>query len=389
MSCVASVFVKHSWCCWLWLTDSPPAFASIGHTCFCGVESMMQFLTLLLGDQKSKLILEIWVKGRMLQSCNKHQNHASFRICFSCVVFGLIFVSSSYVFCHSRFTPGDFFHMMDRAHEESLYPQVSRHRNPVYGAIWGTLKIGGLKNPSYTHEPAWTKCWFADMMRYILSPFLAESRQKWLRHDTLINFMFEVQELDWWWAIWARWRESHDWFPWLRTLYRPILRGVLCYGIGGRISDHGSLSKMEQYVATKFGVVFWVVSMYDGQQSSYLDDLCVCVFFFIIFVFSVFLLHQHVFNTFMIDLNPGNFQTGKLRQVKPKPFCSQAVKMVRGEMGLKNVEIMIPFVRTLDMAKDVNEVLESWLTKGLKWLVVSSSFYFHCYLLPGNMIQFD
>lgn len=43
---------------------------------------------------------------------------------FSCVVFGLIFVSSSYVFCHSRFTPGDFFHMMDRAHEEFLYPQV-------------------------------------------------------------------------------------------------------------------------------------------------------------------------------------------------------------------------------------------------------------------------
>lgn len=37
----------------------------------------------------------------------------------------------------------------------------------------------------------------------------------------------------------------------------------------------------------------------------------------------------------------------------------EAVKMVRGEMGLKNVEIMIPFVRTLDMAKDVNEVLEA------------------------------
>eukprot|EP00913_Durusdinium_trenchii_P024025 g22563.t1 len=51
----------------------------------------------------------------------------------------------------------------------------------------------------------------------------------------------------------------------------------------------------------------------------------------------------------------------------------EAVKMVRGEMGLKNVEIMIlgelgskpeiPFVRTLDMAKDVNEVLEK---NGLK-----------------------
>ena len=39
----------------------------------------------------------------------------------------------------------------------------------------------------------------------------------------------------------------------------------------------------------------------------------------------------------------------------------KAVKMVRGEMGLKNVEIMIPFVRTLEMAKDVNEVLASRL----------------------------
>jgi pyruvate,water dikinase len=40
-----------------------------------------------------------------------------------------------------------------------------------------------------------------------------------------------------------------------------------------------------------------------------------------------------------------------------------AIKKVRGEMGLKNVEIMIPFVRTLDMAKDVNDVLEK---NGLK-----------------------
>jgi pyruvate,water dikinase len=41
----------------------------------------------------------------------------------------------------------------------------------------------------------------------------------------------------------------------------------------------------------------------------------------------------------------------------------EAIKKVRGEMGLTNVEIMIPFVRTLDMAKDVNEVLEK---NGLK-----------------------
>merc|ERR1719327_2290002 len=41
----------------------------------------------------------------------------------------------------------------------------------------------------------------------------------------------------------------------------------------------------------------------------------------------------------------------------------EAIKKVRGPMGLKNVEIMIPFVRTLDMAKEVNEVLEK---NGLK-----------------------
>merc|ERR1719156_6032 len=41
----------------------------------------------------------------------------------------------------------------------------------------------------------------------------------------------------------------------------------------------------------------------------------------------------------------------------------EAIKKVRGEMGMKNVEIMIPFVRTLDMAKDVNQVLEK---NGLK-----------------------
>jgi len=41
----------------------------------------------------------------------------------------------------------------------------------------------------------------------------------------------------------------------------------------------------------------------------------------------------------------------------------EAIKKVRGEMGFTNVEIMIPFVRTLDMAKDVNEVLEK---NGLK-----------------------
>ena len=45
----------------------------------------------------------------------------------------------------------------------------------------------------------------------------------------------------------------------------------------------------------------------------------------------------------------------------------QAVKMVRGEMGLKNVD-MIPLVRTLEMAKDVNEVLASRRTSWFQGL---------------------
>eukprot|EP00469_Lotharella_globosa_P014717 CAMPEP_0167828766 /NCGR_PEP_ID=MMETSP0112_2-20121227/11670_1 /TAXON_ID=91324 /ORGANISM="Lotharella globosa, Strain CCCM811" /LENGTH=904 /DNA_ID=CAMNT_0007732153 /DNA_START=111 /DNA_END=2825 /DNA_ORIENTATION=- len=40
-----------------------------------------------------------------------------------------------------------------------------------------------------------------------------------------------------------------------------------------------------------------------------------------------------------------------------------AMKKVREEMGLTNVELMIPFVRTLEMAQEVNDVLES---NGLK-----------------------
>ena len=102
----------------------------------------------------------------------------------------------------------------------------------------------------------------------------------------------------------------------------------------------------------------------------------ICVWFSLFFVFSVFLLHQHVFIPSWLIWIQEISRLESYDKWNRKPFCSQAVKMVRGEMGLKNVEIMIPFVRTLDMAKDVNEVLESWLTKGLKWLVVSSMFLF-------------
>ena len=36
----------------------------------------------------------------------------------------------------------------------------------------------------------------------------------------------------------------------------------------------------------------------------------------------------------------------------------EAIGKVRGEMGLENVEIMIPLVRTLEMAQDVNATLK-------------------------------
>jgi len=41
----------------------------------------------------------------------------------------------------------------------------------------------------------------------------------------------------------------------------------------------------------------------------------------------------------------------------------EAVKRVREQMGLKNLEIMIPFVRTLTEAKAVQEVLEGKWTR--------------------------
>jgi len=62
-----------------------------------------------------------------------------------------------------------------------------------------------------------------------------------------------------------------------------------------------------------------------------------------------------------------------------------AVKRVRNEMGLKNVEIMIPFVRTLDMAKDVNEVLaKNGLKRGEDGLKVNMMAE-----LPSNVFLAD
>jgi len=50
----------------------------------------------------------------------------------------------------------------------------------------------------------------------------------------------------------------------------------------------------------------------------------------------------------------------------------EAIKKVRGEMGMTNVEIMIPFVRTLDMAKDVNAILaKNGLERGKDGLKVN------------------
>merc|ERR1712014_157318 len=63
----------------------------------------------------------------------------------------------------------------------------------------------------------------------------------------------------------------------------------------------------------------------------------------------------------------------------------EAIKKVRGEMGLTNVEIMIPFVRTLDMAKDVNEILaKNGLKRGENGLKVQMMAE-----LPSNVMLAD
>jgi len=62
-----------------------------------------------------------------------------------------------------------------------------------------------------------------------------------------------------------------------------------------------------------------------------------------------------------------------------------AIKQVRGDMGLKNVEIMIPFVRTLEMAKDVNDVLaKNGLKRGEDGLKVNMMAE-----LPSNVFLAD
>merc|ERR1719242_1807412 len=62
-----------------------------------------------------------------------------------------------------------------------------------------------------------------------------------------------------------------------------------------------------------------------------------------------------------------------------------AIKKVRGEMGLTNVEIMIPFVRTVDMAKDVNEILaKNGLKRGENGLKVNMMAE-----LPSNVFLAD
>jgi len=61
------------------------------------------------------------------------------------------------------------------------------------------------------------------------------------------------------------------------------------------------------------------------------------------------------------------------------------IKKVRGEMGLENVEIMIPFVRTLEMAKDVNEILkQNGLARGENGLKVNMMAE-----LPSNVFLAD
>jgi len=63
----------------------------------------------------------------------------------------------------------------------------------------------------------------------------------------------------------------------------------------------------------------------------------------------------------------------------------EAIKRVRGDMGLTNVEIMIPFVRTLEMAKQVDTILkENGLARGENGLKVNMMAE-----LPSNVFLAD
>jgi len=63
----------------------------------------------------------------------------------------------------------------------------------------------------------------------------------------------------------------------------------------------------------------------------------------------------------------------------------EAMKIVRGEMGMTNVELMIPFVRTIDMAQEVNAVLEkAGLKRGVDGLKVNMMAE-----LPSNVMLAD
>jgi len=63
----------------------------------------------------------------------------------------------------------------------------------------------------------------------------------------------------------------------------------------------------------------------------------------------------------------------------------RAIRKVREEMGLTNVEIMIPFVRTLEMAKEVNDILaENGLRRGENGLKVQMMAE-----LPSNVFLAD
>jgi len=62
-----------------------------------------------------------------------------------------------------------------------------------------------------------------------------------------------------------------------------------------------------------------------------------------------------------------------------------AMKKVRDEMGFDNVELMIPFVRTLDMAREVNDILkENGLERGTNGLKVQMMAE-----LPSNVFMAD
>ena len=65
----------------------------------------------------------------------------------------------------------------------------------------------------------------------------------------------------------------------------------------------------------------------------------------------------------------------------------EAMKYVRDEMGLKNIEVMVPFVRTIDEARQVTALLaENGLERGVGGLRVIMTVSYTHLTLPTNSL---